>query len=253
MHAPVIEVKGLTKRFGRTAAVDRLDFAVSRGEIFGLCGPNGAGKTTILRILCGLLTPTEGEVRVAGTDSDAMPRPPRPRLGYMTEKFSLYGELSVAQNLHFFAAACKIDRSRRRDYVTELLAEHGLASYANKRAAMLPAAAKQLLSLAVALVSQPEIVLLDEPTVGVDPLIRRDIWRRAERLAGRGVTVIVASENMDEMPACDRLLLLYRGQCIAIGGPDELLPRQAAGDDGESTIENAFISFIEARKQRDVA
>ncbi|HEX7969197.1 MAG TPA: ABC transporter ATP-binding protein, partial [Stellaceae bacterium] len=220
---------------------------------FGLFGPGGAGKTTILRILSGLVSPTTGVATCAGLDLRTAPAVARARLGYVSQKFSLYGELSIAQNLRFFAAAYRVERRRRGERVDRLLAEFGLEAHADVRAGELPPGLRQRLALAASLVHEPGIVLLDEPTAGVDPLTAHDIWRRIGALAGSGVAVVVASRFLDEAEYCDRLLLIYRGRSIAAGRPDELTAPSTDGGDGHATIEDAFVALIGDVERRRAA
>ena len=243
---PAIRVEGLTKYFGNFHAVDGIDFSVARGEIFGLLGPNGAGKSTTFKILCGLLPATAGIAMVAGEDLRMAAPRARARLGYMSQKFSLYGDLKPAQNLNFFAGTYGLTGPARETRVSALMTDFGLEPFAGQRSADLPLGYKQRLALAAALVHEPEILFLDEPTSGVDPLSRRDFWRRIDNLAESGVTVLVTSHFMEEAEYCDRLLLVYRGKAIAQGSPDALKASVASAALPEPTLEEAFIGLVES-------
>jgi ABC-2 type transport system ATP-binding protein len=243
---PAIEVKDLIRNFGAFCAVDTVSFTVDHGEIFGLLGPNGAGKSTIFKILCGLLPPSGGLAQVAGQDMRTASAEARARLGYMSQKFSLYGDLTPLQNLHFFAGAYGLSGHRREERIAALMAEFALEPYRHQRSSDLPLGFKQRLALAAALVHQPDILFLDEPTSGVDPLSRRDFWRRIDGLAAKGVTVLVTSHFMEEAEYCDRLLLVYRGKAIAEDSPDSLKAGIATADRPEPTLEQAFIALVEA-------
>ncbi len=246
---PTIEVTALVQDFGNFRAVDGVDFSVARGEIFGLLGPNGAGKSTIFKILCGLLRPTGGTALVAGQDMRTASAKARARLGYMSQRFSLYGDLSPRQNLLFFAGAYGLSGSTRVERVAELMTQFGLEGLADQRSADLPLGFKQRLALAAALVHRPDVLFLDEPTSGVDPLSRRDFWRRIDGLAAEGVTVLVTSHFMEEAEYCDQLLLVYRGKAIAQGSPDALKSRIATKAAPSPTLEQAFIALVEAWDQ----
>lgn len=248
-----VEARGLGRRFGGTTVVDDVSFAVAPGNVFGLFGPSGAGKTTILRMLSGLLSPTIGAAACAGSDLRTAPQAARARLGYMGQKFSLYGELSVAQNLRFFAAAYKVERRRRGERVDKVLAEFGLEPHADTGSESLPPGLKQRLALAATLVHEPEVLLLDEPTAGVDPLTARDIWRRIDALAAGGIAIVVASRFLDEAEYCDRLLLLHRGRSIAAGRPDEIMATFADSGDGDATIEDTFAGLVADLERRKAA
>ncbi|MGA7450494.1 MAG: ATP-binding cassette domain-containing protein, partial [Rhodoplanes sp.] len=219
--APV-QAKNLTRRFGAFTAADHISFEIWRGEIFGLLGPNGAGKTTTFKMMCGLLRPSEGSALVDGLDLYKAPSEARARLGYMAQKFSLYGDLSVAQNLEFFAGAYGLRGARRRDAVARVTEAFDLASHLTKNAGGLPLGFKQRLALSCAIMHEPPVLFLDEPTSGVDPLTRREFWGFINAMVARGVTVMVTTHFMDEAEYCDRVALIYRGKCIAIDTPEAL-------------------------------
>jgi len=244
----VIEVADLTRRFGAFTAVDRVSFSVARGEIFGLLGPNGAGKSTTFRMLCGLLAPSSGRARVAGMDLMRAPAAARARLGYMAQRFSLYGELSVRDNLTFFARVYGLSRAARARAIADALARFDLAEVAGQPAGLLPLGVKQRLALAAALLHGPDILFLDEPTSGVDPLARRAFWGRIGALAQAGVTVLVTSHFMDEAEYCDRLAIVSAGRIIVTGTPAELRAMVRGPDLPEPSLEDAFIALV-ARDQ----
>ncbi|NBB83165.1 MAG: ATP-binding cassette domain-containing protein, partial [Alphaproteobacteria bacterium] len=240
-----IEVADLTRRFGDFTAVDRVSFTVRRGEIFGLLGPNGAGKSTIFKMLCGLLPPSDGQARVAGTDLRHGAAAARQQLGYMAQSFSLYAGLTVRQNLGFFAGAYGLSRRQARDRRAALAETFGLDDHLDTPAGALPLGFKQRLSLAAAILHRPAILFLDEPTSGVDPLTRREFWLTIAAMAEAGTTVLVTTHFMDEADYCDRLAVVYRGQLLALETPDGLKDRFADGDTPRPTIEDAFIALIE--------
>lgn len=241
---PVIEAKGLTKRFGDFTAAFDISFSVPRGEIFGLLGPNGAGKSTTFKMLCGLLKPTSGEGRVAGFDLRKDSAEARNRLGYMAQKFSLYGDLSVMQNLDFFAGVYGLDREARRERTALMRTIFDLGACARQSAKDLPLGLKQRLALACAVMHEPEVLFLDEPTSGVDPITRREFWTHINGLVEKGVSVLVTTHFMDEAEYCDRIALIYRGRSIALGSPDELKARIKKPDLADPTMEDAFVALI---------
>ncbi|MCK6453587.1 MAG: ATP-binding cassette domain-containing protein [Alphaproteobacteria bacterium] len=251
--AAVIEVKDLTRRFGAFLAVDRVGFAVRRGEIFGLLGPNGAGKSTIFRILCGLLAPSGGTARVAGIDLGKAAAAARARIGYMAQKFSLYGSLTVRQNLEFFARAYGLSRARSAERIAWVLDEFALGGEADSASGELPLGFKQRLSLGCALMHEPAILFLDEPTSGVDPLARRAFWTRIMRLADRGVTVLVTSHFMEEAEYCDRLAVIDRGQIVAAETPELLKARFATKELPHPSLEDAFVALIRQAGRAEAA
>lgn len=245
--APAIEAKGLTKRFGEFTAASDVSFTVPRGQTFGLLGPNGAGKSTTFKMLCGLLTPTAGSSTVAGFDLRHSAAQARASLGYMAQKFSLYGDLSVAQNLDFFAGAYDLRRGDAREAIERVTEIFELGAHMKRNAGTLPLGFKQRLALACAVMHQPSVLFLDEPTSGVDPVMRREFWTHINGLVRRGVTVLVTTHFMDEAEYCDQVTLIYRSRQIASGPPDAL-KTQAAGLTGSAdpTMEDAFIALIEA-------
>jgi len=246
----VIEVDGLQKRFGDFYAVRDVSFSVQPGEIFGLLGANGAGKSTTFRMLCGLLPVTAGDVRVAGLDLRRAAARARGRLGYMAQRFSLYTNLTVAQNLRFFASAYGLERRQRRARIDWAVQAFELQSYLNTDSGTLPLGYKQRLAMAAALLHRPDILFLDEPTSGVDPLARREFWRRINALAEQGVTVLVTTHFMEEANYCDRLVIMADGEVLASGTPAEL--KRACRSDAlpDPDMEDAFIALIEAHDRR---
>ncbi len=249
-EAPVVLARGLTKRFGSFVAAQNIDFAIRRGEIFGLLGPNGAGKSTTFKMLCGLLRPTSGEGFVAGTSLTRSPGEARRRLGYMAQKFSLYGDLTVLQNLNFFAGVYGLSTAERKRAVAETLSSFDLEEFAKTTAGMLPLGFKQRLALATATIHSPEVLFLDEPTSGVDPLARREFWTRVDALARRGVATLVTTHFMDEAEYCDRAALILNGRKIAEGTPDDLKRAAATDATPEPTLEDAFVRLVEEERRR---
>lgn len=242
---PVIEARGLTKHFGDFAAAQDISFAIPRGQIFGLLGPNGAGKSTTFKMLCGLLKPTGGEGRVAGFDLRRDSAEARNRLGYMAQKFSLYGDLSVAQNLAFFAGVYGLTGQRKRRRIELMTEIFDFGSRRGMSAKDLPLGLKQRLALACAVMHEPEALFLDEPTSGVDPITRREFWTHINALVETGVTVLVTTHFMDEAEYCDRISLIYRGRSIALGSPDELKAEIADAATPDPTMEDAFIALVQ--------
>jgi len=241
----LVRAEALTRRFGDFVAADTIGFEVRAGEIYGLLGPNGAGKSTTFRMLCGLLMPTSGEASVAGVNLARAASRARARLGYMAQKFSLYGDLSVAQNLDYFADIYGLTRSAKRERVQAMIDMFELAPHLPSNAALLPLGFKQRLALACATLHAPAVLFLDEPTSGVDPLMRREFWHHINALTTRGVAVVVTTHFMEEAEYCDRIGLIWRGRKIAEGTPDELKASAASATHPEPTLEDAFIALIE--------
>ncbi len=250
---PVIRVDGLRRRFGDFWAVDGVSFQVQRGEIFGLLGANGAGKSTTFRMLCGLLPASAGSLQVAGLDLRHAASTARGRIGYMSQKFSLYGNLSVAQNLVFFSSAYGLGRRAQQERLAWALAEFELTAQTDQLSADLSLGYKQRLAMACALMHRPEILFLDEPTSGVDPLARRGFWQRINALARAGVTVLVTTHFMEEAEYCDRLAIMAAGRILATGEPGaiKLLARTAANP--EPSMEDAFIHLVEGNANKEKA
>jgi ABC-2 type transport system ATP-binding protein len=244
----VVAVRDLRKRFGAFEAVRGVSFEVRRGEIFGLLGPNGAGKSTTFRMLCGLTSVSAGEATVAGADLRRAGRRVRARLGYMAQKFSLYGTLTVAQNLRFFGVAYGLAGARLRERIETALAAFGLEARRDEPAADLTAGFKQRLAMAAALLHEPELLFLDEPTSGVDPIARREFWRRINATALAGTTVIVTTHFMEEAEYCDRMLIMARGAELAMGTPAEIRALARTPERPDPTIEDAFVVLARRRE-----
>ncbi|MBN1516706.1 ABC transporter ATP-binding protein [Candidatus Sumerlaeota bacterium] len=243
---PVVVAQGLTKRFGGFTAVHDNSFSIRRGEIFGLLGPNGAGKSTTFKMMCGLLKPTEGIGKVAGIDLRHAASKARNRLGYMAQKFSLYGDLSVRENLRFFSGVYGLRGAEQRKAIEQMIEVFELGAYVTARAGELPLGFKQRLSLACAMMHKPDVLFLDEPTSGVDPETRREFWNHINGLVQKGVTILVTTHFMDEAEYCDRIGLIYSGEKIAEGTPEELKQRVASDENPDPTLEDAFISLVRA-------
>ena len=240
-----VEADNLEKRYGNFYAVKNNTFKIKKGEIFGLLGPNGAGKSTSFKMMCGLAKPTSGTARIMGIDIKQNPEKARANLGYMAQKFSLYGTLTVRQNLEFFASVYGISLLKRKQNVDGVIEVFGLKKYENMKAEELPLGLKQKLSMAAALIHNPPILFLDEPTSGVDILTRRDFWNHITSLAKKGVTIMVTTHFMDEAEYCDRISLFYHGETIAVGTPAQLKAQAGAKD-----METTFINLIkESEKQ----
>ena len=240
----VIEAKSLTKKFGDFAATDNVNFAVKRGEIFGLLGPNGAGKSTTFKMMCGLLVPTSGKALVLGMDLKVSSGKARQHLGYMAQKFSLYGNLTVEQNLRFFSGVYGLRGRAQNEKIRRMSDAFALTNIASHATDELPLGFKQRLALACSLMHEPDILFLDEPTSGVDPITRREFWLHINSMVEKGVTVMVTTHFMDEAEYCDRIGLVYRGKLIAHGTPDDLKNQAADDAQPDPTMEQAFITLI---------
>ena len=218
----VIEARDLTKRYGEARAVDAITFSVNRGEIFGLIGPDGAGKTTVLRLLAAVMPPSSGQARVLGFDIRHQAERIRQAIGYMPQKFSLYADLTVIENLNFFADLFNVRGARRHQRIAELLAFSRLAEFTERRAAALSGGMQKKLALACALIHNPQVIFLDEPTTGVDPISRREFWDILSSLHVQGATIIVSTPYMDEAERCSRVGLMYEGRIAECDTPDGL-------------------------------
>lgn len=241
----VIEAKALTKKFGDFAATDHVDFTVQRGEIFGLLGPNGAGKSTTFKMMCGLLVPTSGKALVLDMDLKTSSGKARQHLGYMAQKFSLYGNLTVVQNLRFFSGVYGLRGKAQEDKIRSMSEAFNLGPILNHSTDSLPLGFKQRLALACSLMHEPDILFLDEPTSGVDPITRREFWLHINSMVEKGVTVMVTTHFLDEAEYCDRIGLVYRGKLIASGTPDALKQQAATDEQTDPTMEQAFITLIQ--------
>ena len=241
----VIEAKELTKKFGSFTAVDHISFQVQRGEIFGLLGPNGAGKSTTFKMMCGLLNPTSGSAYVNGLDFQVASGKARSHIGYMAQKFSLYGNLSVLQNLNFFSGIYQLSGKEKQKIIAEMIEIFNLKNYLNESTETLPLGFKQRLALACALMHHPDVLFLDEPTSGVDPITRREFWNHINGLVEKKVTVLVTTHFMEEAEYCDRIALIYRSKVITIGTPDSLKNLGKTNENQNPSLEEAFIQLIE--------
>jgi ABC-2 type transport system ATP-binding protein len=224
-QADPVAVEGLTKRLRGALAVDSLTFSAAAGEIFGLVGPDGCGKTTTMRMLAGVLTPDEGVVRVAGFDVAREPEAVKQLISYMPQRFGLYEDLTVDENLRFYADIFGVPKAQRRSRGAKLLEAAGMSEFRRRLAGKLSGGMKQKLGLACALIHRPQVLLLDEPTTGVDPVSRRDFWRILYSLLAEGVTIVTATAYLDEAERCHRLALLHQGRLLFCGAPSELKKR----------------------------
>lgn len=248
-NGPPVQAKALTRRFGTFTAAESITFEIKRGEIFGLLGPNGAGKSVTFKMMCGLLRPTTGIALVDGLDLYKASAAARGRLGYMAQKFSLYGDLSVRQNLEFFAGAYGLSGAGKREAIDRVIAAFDLAPHLDANASGLPLGFKQRLALAAAIMHEPPVLFLDEPTSGVDPLTRREFWSFINAMIGRGVTVMVTTHFMDEAEYCDRVALINRGICIAVDTPEALQASVKTDTLPNPTLEDAFIGLVDAQNR----
>lgn len=244
MSGAAVETHDLTRRFGAVTAVRQLTLRIDAGEVFGLLGPNGSGKTTTIRMLCGLLAPSAGGATVAGIDVVAAPERIKQRIGYMSQRFGLYEDLTVSENLDFYAGIYGLTGAALRTRVAEVIEFIGITGRLGQLVAELSGGWKQRLALGCALQHRPAVLFLDEPTAGVDPAARRTFWRTIHDLARRGTTVIVTTHYMDEAERCGRLAMLSGGHLIALGTPAEV-----AAQVGGKTLEDAFI-ILQERDER---
>lgn len=244
MSLASVETRELTRCFGALTAVDRLTLRIERGEVFGLLGPNGSGKTTTIRMLCGLLAPSEGSALVAGIDVAVAPDQVKQHIGYMSQKFGLYEDLTVSENLNFYAGVYGLAGAARRARVAEVVAFVGIGNRVGQLVGQLSGGWKQRLALGCALLHHPTVLVLDEPTAGVDPAARRNFWRAIRDLATGGTTVIVTTHYMDEAERCDRIAMVSLGRLIALGTPAEV-----AAEVGGKTLEDAFV-ILQDRDER---
>jgi ABC-2 type transport system ATP-binding protein len=248
----MVEVRDLVRQFGAFTAVDHIGFEARCGEIFGLLGPNGAGKTTTFRMLCGLLQATSGVLRIGGVDLRRASAAARQRIGYVAQRFSLYSNLSVSENLEFFASAYGLRGKAKRDRIGWAMEQFELMALEHLPSGQLPGGYKQRLAMAAALLHEPETLFLDEPTSGADPLARREFWRRITALAEQGVTVIVTTHFMEEAEYCDRVVIMDAGRVLAQGTPAGIRSRAPAPvEQGrEPTMEDAFVAIVEESRDR---
>ena len=239
-----VDTRDLTRRFGAVTAVSELTLQILRGEVFGLLGPNGSGKTTTIRMLCGLLDPTSGSATVAGIDIRTAPERVKMQIGYMSQRFGLYEDLTVAENLEFYGGIYGLRGRTRGERSDEVIAFLGLGKRLEQLAGQLSGGWKQRLALGCALLHHPPVLFLDEPTAGVDPAARRNFWRTIHELARGGTTVLVTTHYMDEAERCDRLAMMSLGRLIALGTPAEV-----AQQVGGRTLEDAFVILQERDEQ----
>lgn len=241
-----VETRALVKRFGAFTAVDGVTLEIGRGEVFGFLGPNGAGKTTTIRILCGLLEPTSGLARVNGHDVAAEPERVKQSIGYMSQKFSLYDDLTVEENLEFFSMVYGVPRERREERKHFALRMAGLEGESRRMTRELAGGWKQRLALGCAVLHEPRVLFLDEPTSGVDPVARRKFWDLIYEMAEGGSTVLVSTHYMDEAEYCGRLALMHRGRVVALGSPQQLREQCREG----ASMEDVFAACIEREEAR---
>ncbi len=234
-----IEANRLTKQFGNFTAVDHISFQVKKGEIFGFLGANGAGKTTAIKMMSGLLLPTSGTATIAGYDILTQSKLIKRNIGYMSQRFSLYGDLTVFENMQLFGTIYRIPRKELKERIMGSLAELNMDKQANTLVNAIPLGWKQKLAFATAILHRPHIVFLDEPTSGVDPIVRREFWKLIYQAASRGVTILVTTHYMDEAEYCNRISIMTNGQIKIIGTPDEIKART-----GVETINDVFVKFV---------
>lgn len=234
-----VEVRSLTKVFGKFTAVDNISFSVKKGEIFGFIGPNGAGKSTTIRMLCGILEPTSGEGLVEGISIGKQPDKVKEIIGYMSQKFSLYNDLTVEENINFYGGIHDVKKTELSDRKKWILSMAGLTGKEKVLTNALSGGWRQRLALGCAIIHNPKVVFLDEPTAGVDPLSRRDFWNLIGNLSKEGATVFVTTHYMDEVEHCDRVSLIYRGKITAMGSPAELKKEYKS-----SSLEKLFVQLI---------
>jgi ABC-2 type transport system ATP-binding protein len=244
----LIEAKNLTKKFGSFIATDNVNFNINRGEIFGFLGPNGAGKSTTFKMLCGLMTPTSGEAKVLGENLEKRSYKIRAKIGYMSQKFSLYGDISVVENLNFFAGVYGLKGDSKNKKIEAMLDIFDLKRYKTTASKNLPLGYKQRLSLACAVMHDPIVLFLDEPTSGVDPITRREFWNHIYAMVQKGMTIMVTTHFMDEAEYCDRIALIYKGKAIALGSPHSLISQVSEN----ATMEDTFIELIKRSEKADV-
>jgi ABC-2 type transport system ATP-binding protein len=245
-NGKAVVIENLVKRFGDFTAVDNVTLGVARGEILGFLGPNGAGKSTTIRILCGLLAPTSGRATVGGFDVATQSEMVKQSIGYMSQRFSLYDDLTVEENLEFFCGIYGVPRDRREERKAYALKMAGLEEQRDRMTRLLAGGWKQRLALGSAILHEPPILFLDEPTSGVDPIARRQFWDLIYEMAAAGSTIFVTTHYMEEAEYCHRLALMYRGRVIALGTPDELKARHGAG----AAMDDVFVASIEREEAR---
>ena len=247
----LLTVEHVTKRYASHTALDDVSLAIPQGSVYGLLGPNGAGKSTTFRMLCGLLPASGGTLKVAGADLRTAAARARRKVGYVAQKFSMYGMLTTRQNLEFFAGAYGMSGKERQEAIRSMEEEFHLTPYMNAPAAHLPGGYKQRLSMACALLHSPDILFLDEPTSGADPLARRDFWLRINALAEKGVTVIITTHFLGEAEFCDNMLIMMDGTTLAEGSPDDIRKHAPPREDGApASLEDAFLAITEEHMKK---
>jgi ABC-2 type transport system ATP-binding protein len=234
-----IIVENLTKKFGDFTAVNNISFSIKKGEIFGFLGANGAGKTTAMKMMCGLLLPTSGNAKIAGYDLATQSKAIKKNIGYMSQRFSLYDDLTVFENMQLFGTIYKIEKKTLNQRIQDSLKELNMNDFANKLVRSIPLGWKQRLAFATALLHRPQIVFLDEPTSGVDPIVRREFWALIYKTAATGVTIFVTTHYMDEAEYCERISIMAEGELRLIGTPTELKEKM-----GVQTIDDIFVKFV---------
>ena len=244
----LIEAKSLTKKFGNFVATDNIDFEIGNGEIFGFLGPNGAGKSTTFKMLCGLLTPTLGTAKVLGEDLYKSNSNIKNSIGYMAQKFSLYGNLKIKDNLDFFSGIYGLKNKKREEKIEEMIEIFDFKNYLHLNANSLPLGIKQRLSLACSVMHEPKVLFLDEPTSGVDPITRKEFWTHINGMVKKGVSIMVTTHFMDEAEYCDKIMLIYKGKNIASGTPDEL--KALVGPN--ASMQDAFITLVKKYDKEDL-
>ncbi|WP_323659410.1 ATP-binding cassette domain-containing protein [Aliarcobacter butzleri] len=244
----LIEAKSLTKKFGNFVATDNIDFEIGNGEIFGFLGPNGAGKSTTFKMLCGLLTPTFGTAKVLGEDLYKSNSNIKNSIGYMAQKFSLYGNLKIKDNLDFFSGIYGLKNKKREKKIEEMIEIFDFKNYLHLNANSLPLGIKQRLSLACSVMHEPKVLFLDEPTSGVDPITRKEFWTHINGIVKKGVSIMVTTHFMDEAEYCDKIMLIYKGKNIASGTPDEL--KALVGPN--ASMQDAFITLVKKYDKEDL-
>ena len=240
-----VEVHNLEKRFGDFTAVNRISFQISKGEVFGFLGPNGAGKSTTIKMLCGILPPTSGTGQVGGFDITREQHKIKQAIGYMSQKFSLYEDLTIEENIDFYSGIYELSKEKKKDRKEWIMKITGLAELKSNLTGTLSAGFKQRLAFGCAVIHEPQIVFLDEPTSGIDPIARKNFWSFVRQMTASGVTIFVTTHYMDDADNCDRISLIYDGSIIAMGSPEELKRSLARGSGAEISLEDVFVSLIE--------
>ncbi|RKD31236.1 ABC transporter ATP-binding protein [Thermohalobacter berrensis] len=242
-----IITENLTKKFDDFTAVDGINLKIRKGQIYGLLGPNGAGKSTTIRMICGVLTPTKGKGEVLGLDLYSQAEDIRQNIGYMSQRFSLYEDLTVLENLSFYASIYSLTRGEKKERIAELIKMAGLEGKEKRLAGQLSGGWKQRLALGCALIHKPKLLILDEPTAGVDPVSRRIFWELIYQLANQGITILVTTHYMDEAESCDEVSFIFKGKILAKGTPEELIESKNANN-----LEDVFISYVEEQTGQKV-